>query len=250
MTAETKRCKECKTSIIVGAKKCVVCGAFQSRWKSAVHFISIIAGAITLFSGAVVFIVNSYPEFKKVLDWNDDIEVLSYNSLTHISIINIGDGDVYLDTIHTNFEFANRSGSDTQGLANVIKSGEVKRRTLILKGSEPLNIVNILEVYPPMSPQWISIAANAINKVDCFLMQVVDANDASYLQSSEHYAKNGNAKLMTVPHVTEISFYSIKQKKRLRKRVNTIGIVQMDEDCIIARKIKSEEPIVKLEIAR
>lgn len=90
------KCIYCKSEIPEGASVCFICKNYQKMWKNFLPYVGAGIALLTFILSALLFIVTKGQELWKSITWKDDIRVLSFNSNGQSSLLNIGDGDVFV----------------------------------------------------------------------------------------------------------------------------------------------------------
>lgn len=103
-----QKCIRCKSSMKDGASICVKCGGYQSRLRNALVFFAGVAGVFAAIGSAVIFIVTSLPDARKLILPNNNIRVFKFSIAEGISGFNIGDGKIFVS--HVQIVFPKREG--------------------------------------------------------------------------------------------------------------------------------------------
>jgi hypothetical protein len=99
----TKPCAYCGSPIPRSAILCSVCKSYQSTWRNNFAYWAGFAGLIGLLGSAVAYIISELPSLRKVIAWNDELQVVEFGATDTrnftVSANNVGDGTVILSSI-------------------------------------------------------------------------------------------------------------------------------------------------------
>ncbi len=230
--SESKYCIECASEISISAKKCYLCGEYQSNFKNATIYLTKIAGVATILSALFVFIFNSLPELKKNMIPRDDIEVISFITDSNLVLLNLGNNDIFAKFIETRLLHANGEYSSiTIPVQKFVRAGSylnhkfgISQNTKPNKDEDNWETVGTNEKM--FTKRWVEIVNKAIiQRNKCYKISVRDIDDPQYLQIKSHYDKDSEVNLMTVNHNALLHYYSFGRKKSYMQKFDVIGIV-------------------------
>jgi hypothetical protein len=234
-TESISRCKACASPIDDAAKFCVKCGSHQNRFVNHLKFFTGISGALSLAGALILFSIAKIPEIDKVLFWKDKVKILSFDRERDISVLNTGDGDVWLKHIAI-FQAApgRGTGSLTIPIEKLLKQGETITHTFKVKNKFFRTLIVMQRAGQTKSRLWVEIANRAIDRDDeCYSIGYRLKTDGGYQQSKNHY-KRQFADVMTLPASAALYFYSVKQNKTLVVPMDLVAIVQRNADIACA----------------
>lgn len=228
------QCVDCKSYIAHNAKKCIECGAFQSKLKNNLAYVAQVAGFLAIFSSALVYIINSAPEIRKALWWKDSIGVLSLND-RKVVFSNTGDGDVFIETIEIARPMPDGdAATTTRPINKLILNGQILEYKFQLDDSakNTYERVTVRGGDSPKSDDWVRIANHAITDGSCYELSYFESGNTQYLQVKAYYERNKIVGPMTLPHTASIHAYSMAKQRKLSI---PFGIV------VMVNEIKSPE---------
>jgi hypothetical protein len=229
-TERISRCKVCASPIDNAAKFCLKCNSHQSEFVNRLKFFAAISGALSIAGALIAFSIPKIPEIGKILFWKDKVKILSFVGERDISVLNTGDGDVWLEYIKIYQSAPGRTGSLTIGIEKLLKQGEVITHPFTHKSKFSSALIMMQREGDQNSPRWVRIAERALDEDDeCYAIGYRLKTDGGYQQFKYHY-KRQFADVMTLPASAELYFYSVKQNKPLVVRMDIVAMVQRNAD--------------------
>ena len=212
-----KECIACGEEIHIQAKVCTHCNSYQSAWKNQLGYFGTLIGVLSLVVGAISFVVSSIPSIRQVVAWHDEVKVLTFSSTKPISIVNIGDGEVYVT--HLNIRGTRPSGSpysDTERVNQFIEPGKLVTVDREIKvdgysvaiGTKPEEIQNLLN------------KANLISSKDACVMMVFTIEEDPGFDTFKSFL---GEKMITFEVKAFIRYYSIKKQVYVDQEIPMIG---------------------------
>ncbi len=244
---KTKLCIWCKSEIPKGASICVHCNSYQKKWKSEAKFLTGIARLLTIVAGVVVFIVTNFPEFRKIVDWNDEVKVISFVNNQEVIISNVGDGDLFIEYIQFVLPMNDSSSAtETIRIQEMVKQGTVLKHTLN-DGSKFSGGSFVKGGNTPTTQKRVEIANRAIGDNDCFALDIRDINDVAYKQVKAYYEREFESGVMTLPCQAKLFFYSFTKKKIIESTFEVVAMVVRNptEFCALELLEIMDKPIEK-----
>lgn len=92
------KCIACREEIPDRAKICSKCQSYQRAWKNHLKFFGALAGLVVLLLSASTYITTEVSQWLKEETWTDKIEVLDFSITNESSLLNSGDGDIFIST--------------------------------------------------------------------------------------------------------------------------------------------------------
>ena len=156
---------------------------------------------------------------RKIFAWRDQIQILNFDSLGRIVVVNTGDGEVFLSHIHLESKLTTPKPrfTTTVELHTSVKSGQLI--------SKKIGRVEESVVKGGTEEEWARIMNSAFQKSNCLMVRVLRQESERYLQIKEFYGE----KLRTFPVNASLYFYTTKDHSLIEQQFPAIGIVMKTE---------------------
>lgn len=222
----TTPCIECFSDIPATARLCVHCDSYQSRWKNRLRYLSTIAGIVTGIGAALVYIVTAAPEIRRALAWSDSVEVLHFTTRKGVSILNVGDGAVFVSDI----SIIAKSADGKPLFARTFRVGkDIEREKFMSSIGDDEKLAGRGLGIPshPDIASWDSSLKDAgtveevLAEKKCHLWVVYQADDPLLTL----YREQMGASLRTFPVNAELHVYSVKKKEMFAVPLKVVGIL-------------------------
>lgn len=228
------QCVACGTEINIGFPICRVCQTHQKKSSRVVKkFITWFSG-ISVVLGALTVILSLYPQAKKSIYYNEDIELVSVNATMSfapgsLSILNRGDGDVYVSTITLGVEGTDLPYRIVLPVQKAIKKDEIGSITFMSKkasSSKYIKTINVEEVERWINSKEPSLVDHLSSK--CFLLKPYDKKKGSYLIDRD---------IEGVGVWAELEFFSLATRKvesyRSKTPIEGLLFLRSTTDCTL-----------------
>jgi hypothetical protein len=225
-----KECIACRTEIHNEATFCPHCSNYQSKLKNNLRYFSNIITLFTALAALIVFIIAKSPELKKIIYWEDRVNIISYNSSKSIVITNNGDGEIFLSHLRLEYTIEAKDRNIRK-----FRDSIDKRFNVSLKPSSSISIklsdsnFDILENIS--EKEWIDLSLKAYDRTDdCYSIILLYKNDPRAKQLEKYLSK----RIYTIPAKAFIYYYSIKKDIMLDYEFPVIAVVgkRLGDDCV------------------
>lgn len=219
----TVQCIECKLEIPEEANRCHHCGLFQAAWKNELSYVARIAGIFVIAASLITFTLSSLPEVRKVLFWKTNVEIISFVQDQNITVINRGDGEVFLSHIVFTLQTGGTPSPTTSYIINLLaEPGKIiyqdfyKDADRAAKALETLG-TTFLDVRDLADEDTLNAVVNmALDEMnDCFSIRFSHETDAKFTEVMKAYEGN----LLIIPFKAELIYFSVKDSKKLTKEI-------------------------------
>lgn len=230
------KCVECRSELAFGAKKCKECGEYQSPWRRGFIFFASVTGGLTFITAAISYTLQSLPAVTEQFFPSASIEVLSFSENRNLTVINSGDGDVFVRAIYIARvrDDTDQFGTRTINVGAIVKSGSVLVHDLkndSEAGVQQKRLATVEGADGPITQEWVDIANHIITSGNCYEEVVVHKQDPIFLTVKSHYARGGSTP-MTMPNTAILRFYSFATSSEHSIEIPVVGMVY---------KVSSEE---------
>lgn len=222
-----KECIACGEEIPLQATICNHCKSYQTAWKNQLSYFASLIGVLSIVAGAISFVISSIPSIRQVVAWQDEVKILTFSSIKPISIVNAGDGEVYVT--HINIQGTRPSGSsysDTERINQFIEPGKLVtvERELKIDGYTVATSTNPEEI------QDLLNKAKLISSKDACVMMVFTVQEDPGFDTFKSFL---GEKMITFEVEAFIRFYSIKKQVYVDQEIPMIGylIISKDSSC-------------------
>lgn len=127
-------CTSCQNHILNGAKVCQFCGTKTNRVTRAISFSAQIVGFIVVIASAVAYLAGQVEKLHEYITWKPQVKVLTLDPKS-ISIANVGDGNVFVDSIEYKVELETMKLESGISLQMDIPFEKVSKEILSEKGA-------------------------------------------------------------------------------------------------------------------
>jgi len=225
---DQKKCIGCGNAIPTQARVCNYCSSFQSAWKNNLRYLANVMGLFSVIVSAVAFIISTIPTVRQVVAWHDEVKVLTFASNKPVTIVNTGDGDVFIT--HINIRGSRPSGrnySDTERISGYVEAG-----SLITDNREiPLEEYSIATSTDPEDIEGLLNMAELFSSRDaCVRMVFAVPDDPGYATFKSYLGE----KMITFDVEATIRFFSIKKQTYIVQEIPMSGylVIQKDPSCL------------------
>ena len=225
-----KFCIACGNSIPSQANVCDKCGNFQSHLKNNLRYLASVVGIISVFLGATTFFISSIPSVRQVIAWKDEVRVLTFASNKPITIVNTGDGDVFVTHINVTGIRPNERGfSTTERVGKLVEAGKV----ITLDHLSSTEGYTVAASTDPSEIENLRNAAELFSKSDaCVRMIFAVPEDPGYTTFSEFFEKIEN-QMITYDVSATVQFFSIKKQEYVDQEIPMIGFLIIKDGCSV-----------------
>jgi hypothetical protein len=213
-------CKHCKAQMPDGAKFCLACRNHQSWSKNLLPFIGGMIALITLIASTMLYIVDK----SQILfhNWKDQIKVISLvadaDGLGGLSVVNTGDGKIYLDAMQLRCE-------QCQFLTVISINRELNSGDFLSINSSPNTYKADINCNSILSMEDVNSEAIIRNVGQKDVYYYIYNTDNFSLKSIVATAKKCGKTACQIPAEAEFTFYSSHQGIKLTQKVNCFLLV-------------------------
>lgn len=216
----TKPCVYCGSSMSVGARLSPVCRSYQSPWRTAVTYIAGIAGLLSLLASALIFVVGKAPDVYKLLHWNDQVLVWSFDTGLYpdfsLTLSNTGDGPVIVSQIFVILPDGRLVGYP---IAQTLPAGQ----SILIAGGQVFSPHYLGYIYNQSGRASATLLRNAgqpwpdQNVLPCFGEILFSENSLLLGRTREYYRTKTDGKLVEDTRSQAfVVYYSLHDKKEVR----------------------------------
>jgi hypothetical protein len=180
-----------------------------------------------------VYVIRGLPEVRRILAWHDDLEVVTFSTITILVVANTGDGEVFLSNLSLRAEGGGRYQTFIPLFDLVVPAGSIVSHKFnrakdlgpATEGGKPANVVANLE-----DEKWTDVARRVLRSTDkCYVAEYFLQTDPSYHQILETF---GNG-VRTLKANGSLHFWSVKKSRMLEKPMAVVALVfrRHDSQC-------------------
>lgn len=225
--ADTKLCYLCKLPIPVEATFCTNCDSQQQPWKNNLRYFATVSGAVALLFAGLTYVFTSIPEIRKQLFWKEKVEVLAYSDHQPISLVNFGDGKVFVTSLYLE-AFEGRLNR-TRAIGR-----ELRVQSSITDKGSSLGLEYLMK-YSVVSHSSEAEWNNALRLSErpenggCFVRVFISPQDHLYKTYSTYLKDN----MRSFKAVARLNYYSYHHGKMMNEKIPMEGILlsNPDEKC-------------------
>jgi predicted nucleic acid-binding Zn ribbon protein len=204
---QTSQCISCKEPIAAGATVCSKCKSYQTRWKNYLQYAASIIGVLTVVATLIVYIVSKIPEVRRVLLWSDNVLVTSFASHRDITVLNIGDGKVFLSHVSIR---TGQGATKTFSINKTLDVDEIITHAADPEESDRLKSYKVVSLMK--SEDWNKIVPRYKSPTDlkaCLTYAVFHEQDSWYLMYKDYYGKG----FQTIEVTASLHFFSVRKRE-------------------------------------
>ena len=223
--AESKICIACGSTIPASASRCPECSSYQSPMRNRLVYSASISGLIVVLVSLLTYIASTVPDARRAVFWRDEVTVLSFETGDNATVLNSGDGPVYLSRIELSINYKGR----TVYAGSVPFEETIKNQSIISLETATIKSISLSEYME--SDGEVDIEehlARSLNREDtCYGISIVSTNDPRYLEVSSFLDD-----LLIYEDVNaSLKFYSLRTGKEKSVELDVVATFVKSLDC-------------------
>jgi hypothetical protein len=214
-------CIACKSDLRDNATLCPTCGSYQSNIRTNLLFVGKIAGFVSLLGALVLYSTSTFIRIINEMSYADDVEVLSFRSNGNSVFYNSGDGDIFLS--HIEVEIVNSAiGVDrVHTIQKLLHKGEVLTEKTMFTPENEGRKFTVLKT--KSNEEWVEKIKQISRNSGIDLVFYSEESPSLLL-----YKKRLGNNLRYFDADAEVVFYSIKNKKNVKKQIKNIKAIAVE----------------------
>ena len=223
-----KKCIACCIDLPLEASVCSKCRSHQKAWKNYLQYFSTMAALFTLIFTALVYVASQATHLLKFITWEDRVEVLFLRVTGAMSILNVGDGDVFAYSFQWKSDLAGAPHFELFQLNRKLSAdGSVEKIDLKREDGKNLGSARYLLIEQVPESTRKGVLTRALSKNDeCYDLRIFSKEDTGVAGVLE-FTKG---KAWTIPLEGSISLRSFKWQTTFSQHVPLLGAVVQKDD--------------------
>jgi hypothetical protein len=153
---------------------CPKCGVYQGGLPRRLGYVAAVISALTIVGGAVAYAAKTVPAVRRFVSWRTDLQVFALDSSHSVSVVNKGDGPVWLSHVSIDIHGV--------GISSVPINKTVDPSQVVTTSWRPQGISVPTLINHATPSEWMRAIADlkSNHRDTCVRAVVFSADDSSY----------------------------------------------------------------------